>query len=172
MSFGEAPEPRSFRERFRKGWAVPLEMGPEGRFLDQRPQPLISTARLILEVGPGERRLLPEFGCRIHWLPGLSTEGERQLGAALVEEALDRWAPYLGVDRAEIRSVEDGMVLVALRANGEWHELSLTHRPELRRGELRGTQAKAPWKARDLNDGLSRRDDGPSLSRWGEARGL
>src|SRR5438093_6612515 len=45
MSFGEAPEPRSFRERFRKGWAVPLEMGPEGRFLDQRPQPLISTAR-------------------------------------------------------------------------------------------------------------------------------
>jgi phage baseplate assembly protein W len=134
-------------------------MGPGGRFLDERLDPVVSTARLILEIVPGERRLLPEFGCRIHSLPSLSTPGERQLGAALVEEALDRWAPSLGIDRAEILSVEEGKVRMTLRAHGAWHELSLTHRTDARHGASQGKpQPEGPWRRRALDDRREARD--------------
>jgi phage baseplate assembly protein W len=90
--------------------------------------PLARTARLILEVVPGERRLLPEFGCRVHRLPAISTDADRRLAAALIEEALDLWAPSLRVDRAEVTSCEDGAIAVVLRARGSTHELTIIHR--------------------------------------------
>lgn len=95
-------------------------------------------ARLVLEVVPGERRLLPGFGCRIHEIPSLSTSAERQLAAACVEDALERWAPDLGVERAEVLPVEEGLardgapasgsVRLRLRARGAWHALTIAHR--------------------------------------------
>src|SRR5262245_45303475 len=154
-SFREVSAPRSPGARFRSGWSLPLEVGPEGRLLDERLDPVVSTARLILEIVPGERRLLPDFGCRIHCLRSLSTQGERQLGAALVEEALDRWAPSLGIDRAEILSVKEGTVRMTLRARGEWHELSLAHRTASSREAL---QPEAPWMRRAQNGGREARD--------------
>mgnify|MGYP003311698888 CR=1 FL=1 len=39
--------------------------------------------RLILEVRPGERALLPSFGCRVHELPAIETEHERRLAEVL-----------------------------------------------------------------------------------------
>ncbi len=88
----------------------------------------VERARLVLEVVPGERRLLPEFGCRMHLLPSIRTAAERHLAEALVEEALESWAPDLRFDRAEIREVEDGWILLALRKQGSWFELRLAHR--------------------------------------------
>lgn len=159
----EPEEPRrgSPCERFRTGWVLPLEMDSRGRLVDERPSPLASTARLILEIVPGERRFLPEFGCRIHFLRSLSEEGERQLGGALVEEALERWAPSLGVDRAEVLSVEDGLVRLLVRAKGEWHEVSITHRPETHRSETHRSETH-----RSKVDSRGSRG-----RRFGEARG-
>lgn len=90
--------------------------------------PLARTARLVLEVVPGERRLLPEFGCRVHLLPAIATDADRRLAAALIEEALDLWAPSLRVDRADVTSAEDGAIAVVLRARGAAHALTITHR--------------------------------------------
>jgi phage baseplate assembly protein W len=90
--------------------------------------PLARTARLVLEVVPGERRLLPEFGCRVHLLPSISTDADRRLAAALIEEALELWVPSLRVDRADVTSVEDGSIAIALRARGASHALTITHR--------------------------------------------
>ena len=74
----------------------------------------VNTARRILEVVPGERRLLPEFGCRVHCIESFATSHERAVGAAFVEDGLHRWAPQLGIRRAKIEGV-----------SGEWVHISL-----------------------------------------------
>jgi len=95
------------------------------------PSSVFSRAALVLEVVPGERRLLPEFGCRIHRLPSIQTDAECQLAAALVEEALERWVPGLGVERAEVETTEEERCLrIRLRVAGAWHSLAIPHRVE------------------------------------------
>jgi phage baseplate assembly protein W len=105
------------------GGSWPLEHGP-GEPLS----PVARTARLVLEVVPGERRLLPEFGCRVHQLPAITTDADRRLAAALIEEALDAWVPSLRIDRADVTSVENGAIAVVLRARGAAHALTIAHR--------------------------------------------
>jgi len=90
--------------------------------------PLAERARLVLEIVPGERRREPAFGCRIHFLPEIETEEERQIAAALVEESLETWAPALGVERAIVSGIEDGAIRISLRKGGAWHPLSISHR--------------------------------------------
>jgi len=90
--------------------------------------PLAERARLVLEIVPGERRLLPDLGCRLHCLPRIAAPAERQLAAACVEEALERWLPDLRVERAEVVEVGRGWVGLRLRAGGRWHELRVSHR--------------------------------------------
>lgn len=91
---------------------------------------VVARARRVLEIVPGERRLLPEFGCRIHALRALGTTRDRELAAGLVEEALERWTD-LDVDRAEVRPTgDDGWIRVAVRVAGRWHELEIKHRRE------------------------------------------
>ena len=113
------------------GWSLPFRLDGRGR-----QQPLVDTARLVLEVIPGERPLMPEFGCRLHHLTSLDGERERQIAAALVEEALERWTPWLGVERVEVLEAAQGEVRLALRARGSWHEMSLS---------LRRPAAGASW---------------------------
>lgn len=85
-------------------------------------------SKLILEVVPGERRLLPAFGCRIHSLPSLGSAASRHLAAALVEEALERWAPDLDCERAEVGEASDSGVSIRILARGGWHQVLITHR--------------------------------------------
>lgn len=85
-------------------------------------------AKLILEVIPGERRLLPAFGCRIHSLPSLESAASRHLAAALVEEALEHWAPDLDCERAEVGEASDRGVSIRILARGGWHQVLITHR--------------------------------------------
>ena len=85
-------------------------------------------ARWVLEIVPGERRLLPEFGCRVHEVESLATPVSREVAAALVEDALERWVPRLRVDRAEVVPSGGGKLAVRLRAGGNWHSLEISHR--------------------------------------------
>ena len=96
----------------------------------KRAAAVVSTARRVLEIAPGERRLLPRFGCRIHALGSLRTTRDRDLAAGLVEEALERWVPDLGVDRAEVRPSSDGWIRIAIHVGGRWHEFEIKHRRE------------------------------------------
>jgi phage baseplate assembly protein W len=110
------------------GWALPLRLGPDGSPPGFRPDPVIDTVRLILEIAPGERRLEPEFGCRMHDLPRLDSHALRQVAAALAEEALERWAPWLGAERVEVTGVEGADVDLVVRARGSSHRLRVRHR--------------------------------------------
>jgi phage baseplate assembly protein W len=59
-------------------------------------------ATVILGTKPGERQMLPEFGCRIHELMfAPATQATSALIRHYVEEALARWEP-----RIEVSSVQ------------------------------------------------------------------
>ena len=85
--------------------------------------------RLILEVRPGERPLLPSFGCRVHDLEAIDSEHARQVAAVLIEEALRDWAPWAGVRRVSLLDVEEDRI--RLRLTGRMPSLELSfHRRE------------------------------------------
>ncbi len=114
-------------------WAIPLQLDRDGNFPSQRPDPFLDTARLILGVAPGERRLLPEFGWGGHQLQDLEDPIQKQVAAVMAEEALRRWAGDLEVERVEV-----------LRVDGRWVELELSRKGlrarleiELQGGEVR-----------------------------------
>jgi len=84
--------------------------------------------RRILEVAPGERPLAPEFGCRIHALGAFDAldDSGRHLAEALVEEALERWAPWARVRRATLLEATASSVRVAVVAACGRHEIDLS----------------------------------------------
>ena len=102
--------------------------GDAGTFLATTSSEVADTARLVLEIVPGERPLRPDFGCRVHFLAPIRTASDRQVAAALVEEALDSWVPWLRVERAEVLGVEGNKLDVSLHSGGSVHEFRITHR--------------------------------------------
>ena len=128
---GSFTEPRSFRAPFRSASDRSYGSG-----IDPSPtleDSIVERARLVLEVVPGERRREPVFGCRVHFLPEIETEEDRQLAAALIEESLEMWLPALGVERARVDASEDGVIHLRLRRGGVWRPLSIAHRRSVRR---------------------------------------
>jgi len=128
---GSFTEPRSFRAPIRSASDRPYSSG-----IDLSPtlqDSIVERARLVLEVVPGERRREPAFGCRVHFLPEIETEEDRQLAAALIEESLEIWLPALGVERARVDPSEDGVIHLRLRRGGAWQSLSIAHRRSVRR---------------------------------------
>lgn len=109
-------------------WSLPLEPGPDGTFSRERPRSFVDTARLVLEVVPGERRLLPEFGWRGHFLPDLESPAGQALGGVFAEEDLSRWAPDLGVERVDVIRVDGDEVHLVLFKGGSRHPLRVRRR--------------------------------------------
>jgi phage baseplate assembly protein W len=138
----DAEDGSSFTEArsFRAGFLPPFRSidGPSSSEIGSSPSPqgpwrVAERARLVLEIVPGERRREPAFGCRVHLLPEIETEEDRQLAAALIEESLEMWLPSLGVERARVDASEDGVIGLQLRQGGAWHPLSIAHRRGIRR---------------------------------------
>ena len=96
--------------------------------------------RLILEVRPGERPLLPSFGCRVHDMEAIDSEHERQVAAVLIEEALRDWAPWAGVRRVNLLEVDEGRI--RLRLTGRIPALELS----FRRRETAGSRTTVKGK--------------------------
>ena len=92
--------------------------------------------RLILEVRPGERALLPSFGCRVHELPAIETEHERRLAEVLIEEALHDWAPWAGVCRVLLLSVEEEQI--SLRLTGRLPGMEISFQRSAERDTVEG----------------------------------
>lgn len=98
------------RERENRGWAFPI------RFLATAQTPgLISTATiaedenlrqslaLILQITPGERPLLPSFGCDLSRF--VFERFDLSLGAAIgstVRRAIDQWETRIAVEQVEV----------------------------------------------------------------------
>ena len=87
------------------GWHFPVEMdGRGGISLSRRERDIEESIRIILSTAKGERRMRPEFGCRIQELvfaPNNATTAG--LARQYVEEALGWWEPRIEVTDVDVR---------------------------------------------------------------------
>lgn len=86
------------------GWAFPVKCTASGKLMYQGGEEKIrQSIWLILSTAPGERVMLPEFGCGIHELVfEANTSAVRGLLQAKAREALIRWEPR--IDVIEVRA--------------------------------------------------------------------
>ena len=92
------------KEFLGQGLAFPLQIDARGGLaLASGRRDIEQAIRIILETAPGERKMRPEFGCRIHELifapHNAATEGMIML---YVEQALVRWEPRIEVQEVDL----------------------------------------------------------------------
>lgn len=82
-----------------RGWPYPLKPAPDGTLeLLGGPEKVRESILLIMTTAPGERVMLPEFGCGIHDLVFQpNTAMLRAQVQARVGDALNRWEPRIDV---------------------------------------------------------------------------
>jgi uncharacterized protein len=82
-----------------KGWAFPVRPGPDHRLhYLEGPEKIRQSIWLLLSTAPGERVMLPDYGCGIHDLVfEANTVALRGDVQARVREALNRWEPRIDV---------------------------------------------------------------------------
>jgi phage baseplate assembly protein W len=82
-----------------QGWRFPIQPDGRGRLLLSRAEQDIEEAIwIILSTAPGERVMLPEFGCGIRdYVFQNNSDLVRTAVAAQVRQALVRWEPRIDV---------------------------------------------------------------------------
>ena len=86
-------------------WSLPWNIDADGQIRRYAERSVEDTVRLVLEVIPGERPLLPDFGWRAHLLSPLYGPNRKAIAGLLAEEALARWIPGLQIDRVDVMDV-------------------------------------------------------------------
>lgn len=65
---------------------------------------IAESIQLILNTQPGERQMLPEFGCALQDLIfNTNTSHTRQEAESMIRTALGRWEPRIDVDRVSAK---------------------------------------------------------------------
>ena len=103
------------KELLGRGWAFPFQFdsarGSVG--LSEFEENIRQSITIIIGTRPGERQMLPEFGCRIHDL--LFTPNTRATAATIshhVTEALRRWERRIEVQKVEALPEPGGVIRV------------------------------------------------------------
>jgi phage baseplate assembly protein W len=98
------------------GWSFPLGVdGRGGIRLAHGERDVAEAIYIILSTVPGERRMRPEFGCRIHELTFAPMEaGTRSMMRHYTIEALRRWEPRIEVTEVRVyrHPHVDGTILI------------------------------------------------------------
>ena len=86
-----------------RGWGFPVKPGATGRLrFAAGPEKIQQSIWLILSTAPGERKMLPDFGCGIHDLVfEPTTAALRTMLQERVRDAVTRWEPR--VDLLDVR---------------------------------------------------------------------
>lgn len=106
------------KEFLGRGWRFPFGFDPAsgGVALSEYEQNIQESITIILGTKPGERQMLPEFGCRIHELMfAPHTKATATLVAHHVRTALTRWEPRIEVQDVESWPDATGTVRVQVR---------------------------------------------------------
>lgn len=87
-----------------RGWSFPIGLSVSGRLQWSAGQDKIrQSILLILRTVPGERVLMPTFGCRIGELAFAPNDGAtRALAQTYVKEALLQWEPRINVSALSV----------------------------------------------------------------------
>ena len=111
------------KEFLGRGWAFPFRFDAArgGVGLSEYEENIRQNITIILGTRPGERQMLPQFGCRIHEL--LFAPDTRATSSAVahhVEEALRRWERRIEVRKVDAKVEAQG----AIRVNVEYTVLA------------------------------------------------
>jgi len=111
-----APQTRRF---LGIGWKFPLQVTPNGRIAQARAeQGVEESILLILATAPGERPMLPDFGCGIHDLVFAENNASTiTLIVHLVREALVKYEARIDVLDVHADSTADSPNLLLIRVN-------------------------------------------------------
>ncbi len=105
------------REILGRGWSFPFQFdsaqGTVG--LSEFDENIRQNITIILGTKPGERQMLPAFGCRIHELLfAPNTSATSAMVAHHVSEALRRWEQRIEVVKVNSMPANDGSVKVVV----------------------------------------------------------
>ena len=107
------------REFLGVGWRFPLQVTPGGRIAQARyEQRIEELIVIILSTAPGERPMLPEFGCGIH--DELFAPNDSRTIALVVHEtrkALTRYEPRIDLLDVDAENTLDAPNLLLIRIN-------------------------------------------------------
>jgi phage baseplate assembly protein W len=106
------------KEFLGRGWAFPfrIDAATGGVATSVAEDNIRECMALILATRPGERQMMPEFGCRIHELIYTpNTSANASLVAYHVQAALQRWEPRIDVIEVQATPTTTGKVSVNVR---------------------------------------------------------
>jgi phage baseplate assembly protein W len=105
------------KEFLGRGWAFPFQFDSAtgGAAYSEFEENIRQNITIILGTKPGERQMLPQFGCRIHELLfAPNTRATSAMVAHHVAEALRRWEKRIEVLKVDATGDEAGTVKVAV----------------------------------------------------------
>ena len=107
------------REFLGIGWRFPLQVAPDGRIaLTRYEQRVEESILLILSTAPGERPMLPEFGCGIHDLVFAPNDtGTISLVVHMAREALTSFEQRIDLIDVSAANSPDAPNLLLIRVN-------------------------------------------------------
>lgn len=99
------------------GWKFPLQVTPNGRIaLARHEQRVEESIYLILSTSPGERQMLPDYGCGIHDLVFASNDVATQSDVVrLVREALVLYETRIDVLDVQVEVAPETPNLLLIR---------------------------------------------------------
>jgi phage baseplate assembly protein W len=124
---------RSVRKEFLgRGWRFPFGFDSSRGAVatSEYEQNIRESITIILGTKPGERQMLPEFGCRVHEvLFSPNTRATATLVSHFVEDALARWEPRIQVTKVDAWPDSVGTVKVMvhyrIKSTDELQEVAL-----------------------------------------------
>jgi phage baseplate assembly protein W len=101
------------------GWKFPLQVTPNGKIAQARAEQRVEESiLLILATAPGERPMLPDFGCGIHDLVFAENNASTiTLIVHLIREALVKYEARIDVLDVHAESTADSPNLLLIRVN-------------------------------------------------------
>ncbi len=90
------------REYLGRGWAFPVRPREDGGGvgMSSHERNIVESIQLVLNTQPGERQMLPEFGCGLQDLIfNTNTAQTRHEAESMIRTALGRWEPRIDVER-------------------------------------------------------------------------
>jgi phage baseplate assembly protein W len=107
------------REFLGVGWKFPLQATPDGRIAQARNEQRIEESiLLILATSPGERPMMPEFGCGIHdTLFAPNDSRTIALVVHLVRQALTRYEARIDLLDVHVENSAEAPNLLLIRIN-------------------------------------------------------
>lgn len=100
-----------------QGWPFPITFGPHKRLrLVGGDEKIRQSIWLIISTAPGERQMLPEFGCGIHELVfEANTAALRGVIQGKVRDALARWEARIDVLDVRAETAQDARNYLLIR---------------------------------------------------------